>query len=264
MVKKFFSLFLLGAIAFSVSAKSDFLSPYVGLESRISSIHNGGGGKTLMHVLPQTYYGGGAFVGNRFSDNFGIEFSYDVNRVPNKKHSLDGLTIDLLDPDGGGGNGLFTGGAVLAKIAEVTGTHLFDLKTRLDGWNLDAIGYLPITDSFDLIASLGVSELRYKLKGSITLDGSLVNPEPTLTAVALSLGRINAAFSAGGIIQPVNETHTKIVPRIGFGAQYTKDRFGVRGMFRFTNTDRKFKSKTYGNLMKNMYSFNLGVFMKFA
>eukprot|EP01126_Amoeba_proteus_P055137 TRINITY_DN6827_c0_g3_i4.p1 TRINITY_DN6827_c0_g3~~TRINITY_DN6827_c0_g3_i4.p1 ORF type:complete len:193 (-),score=10.69 TRINITY_DN6827_c0_g3_i4:183-761(-) len=88
-------------------------------------------------------------------------------------------------------------------------------KVRLSSFHFDVMGYMPIgCDDFNLIGTVGLASTKPKIDITSSVAGN------------------NDFESVSG--------KRKVIPRIGFGAQYQEEgsMFGVRGLVRWEGTSR--------------------------
>lgn len=240
-----------------VAADNSWFRPYGGFEMRANSAHHANSSIALSRAMPQTYLGGGVFIGNKFHRNFSLEFGYDINRAVNKaSNAVEGL-VAFTDPDNRSGipgdtTTFFGSGDYGRKVADIEGSHKFSIKSRLDGPYVDFVSYLPISDGFDLFGSVGLSELKIRVSGQKESFGSFKNIDVGVVAPLPLVARSTS---------PVSYAKRKAVARFGIGGQYALDNFGVRGVFRIVAAKGKFKYQGH-NLLQNIYSFSLGFFVK--
>ena len=114
-----------------------------------------------------------------------------------------------------------------ASKSNVLGTAL-NTTAKLEGFNFDALGYLPIDDKgkFELIGTVGVSRLK-------------------------------ATFTHTGLIAAGSGSATETKGRIGAGAQYwLTDNINVRGIVRYQGAD-------FNGVAKDAIVSNLGLNFQF-
>ncbi len=104
-------------------------------------------------VLPSTYYGGNFYVGRRFLENLGLEFGYTFTGTQTKTHTFPAGDTFFGSPVGG---------------------TTVKYQVGFNGWHLDLLGYLPIGNCSDVMASVGFGSLKPRLKNAtsnLKLDG---------------------------------------------------------------------------------------------
>ncbi len=144
----------------------------------------------------------GLNLGSRITENFGLELGYTA-----LKQSKNSYTVD----------------------ARNSGT--FNVKMRNP--YIDALGYIPVANDIDMIASIGLGRLSTKIDSKINVNGAVV---------ALTDVQKNAAKTKTGL-------------RLGLGAQYKFDsNFGARVMLRHQKGNK---------LIKNVNSAGVGLFYQF-
>lgn len=98
-------------------------------------------------------------------------------------------------------------------------------KVRMKSWQLDANGYYPMSDCLDWVASVGFAATKAKVSLSDTSNN------------------VNVASVKG---------KTKFIPRLGVGAEYGENNWGVRGKVMWENTSRlRYKLGTIKNDFPN-------------
>lgn len=172
MKKQVFIFLLLTLLGQSHQAKADgfYFKPYVGANYDYAHLNYKDGGDQLAE---DNLNGGDIHVGARIHKYLGFEGSY--------LWTADGRKSDVL------GSGINT-------------------SVSATGFALDAMGYLPVMDKLELIATAGVSRLTEHAK------------------------------SSGALVLSSTESETK--GRIGAGAQYwLTDNLNARGIVRYQGAD---------------------------
>ena len=175
-----------------------FFKPYVGADYEYFSANYKdvpGTGVNYDDIFSDSFNGGDVHVGARVHKYLGFEAGY-FDTASSNKSGLLGTTASS--------------------------------SARIDGWTLDALGYLPLGDSqkFELIGTVGLA--RTTAKGSVTISGT--------------------PYSANG-------SETK--GRIGAGAEYwLTDNLNVRGLVRYQDAD-------FGGLANNVIVTSLGLNWQF-
>lgn len=155
--------------------------PYLGLDlQRMNIAYDNNFDKVLSDGLN----GGNIHAGIKFSQYFGLELGYF--RMKEGKESV---------------------GFDLSGVTGTPGDIISSTKIRAQGLTLDAMGYLPLNDKFDLIGTAGISWTKADLSVSGTAYGTA--------------GTISDDGSDFGY-------------RLGVGAQYhITDDLNVRGLARY-------------------------------
>jgi opacity protein-like surface antigen len=145
-----------------------FFKPYVGADYQYTHIEDAdGNGVSVGDVFKNNLNGGDIHVGARIHKNLGVELGYERTEVGKKSNVL--------------GSG-------------------FDTNLRQQGGTLDMLGYLPVSNSVDLIGTVGAAVVETHATAT---DGE-------------------------------NDKPTDIKGRAGVGAQYwLTDNVNIRGMVRY-------------------------------
>lgn len=155
-----------------------YFKPYVGADYEYTGVSYGnvaGTGVSYGDIFPSSFNGGDIHIGARLHKYFGIESSYFDTASSNKS-------------------------GVLGTSASSS--------ARFNGWSIDAMGYIPIAQKFELIGTAGYA--RIDTKGSISISGTTFS---------------DSGWSNAG--------------RVGGGAQYwITDNFNIRGLVRYENINR--------------------------
>lgn len=185
---------VLAAITIPAQAQEATFKPYIGIDLMRMAVnyndnYNAGGGVILdgNALLEDSLDGLSIHVGNRFHKNFGVELGYFRTREEDKDIAA-GATV---------------GPGVVAAAP-------FTTSVKVQGFTLDGLGYLPVTESgqFELIGTVGVSWMKGKIEATIPGVGSGSSDESEF------------GFRAGG------------------GAQFNlTDKFSVRGLARYQTAD---------------------------
>lgn len=176
--------------AFTLPAQAeDYFNPYIGADYQFTRLSYDGGGN-------DNFNGFNIHVGNRFTDYVGLELGYF--RTGEESYTDNSL-----------------------------GTPV-NVKGRLTGATLDALGYLPVTEdkSFELIGTAGVSYIRGEI-------------EATALGVTVEDDESEWGFRAGG------------------GAQYNvTDNMNIRGIARYQTAD-------FDDIADRAWVFSLGANYQF-
>lgn len=137
------SLVIAGAVMAASSAGAETLfgdfNPYVGADyyqvwmkgKDITGVADSG-----KKLFPKSYPGATLYVGNKFTESFGLELGLDASAQEKKDFS-----------------GSYGVPAVL-----FSGTT----KVRRTGWHLDVVGFIPMNECVNLLGSIGYGWLRPK------------------------------------------------------------------------------------------------------
>ena len=217
-----------------------WFKPYVGIESRASSTHHENNNvvnlSLIVKALPETYTGGGVFFGNQFNKYFALEAGYDINRGRTKNSTITGGKFEVDDTFGAGGTI-----PIDISFAE------FNLKSSRDGWHIDVIGLMPLTEDLSFIISPGLARISLKITGDAAWEAASSDPPAP-------------PVPTQGIIDIADHVtnQQKTIFRIGGGLQYITSKFGIRSMLRLENTGRF--TQNGHKLLRDSYSFNLALF----
>jgi len=185
------------ASAPATTADGFFFKPYVGADYQYTSVN--------FNSVPGTAYNYGDFFADSFNGG-------DVH-VGARVHKNLGFEVGYFDT------------ASSSQSFSPTASS----SAKLDGWTLDAMGYLPVDDAhkFELIGTAGIA--RTTASGSITISG---------TTYSLGSG-----------------SETKA--RVGAGAEYwITDSLNVRGLVRWQDAD-------FGGAVNNAVIASLGLNWQF-
>lgn len=209
------------------------------------------------NILNKNYPQGNFFAGFKLNNCIGIEAGYEVSKkkVGNKIHAptdlVFGTTVEPVDPP------------AIVGIRDISHT-----TSRINGWNLNLVGFLPVCCeeyNLSLIGSVGLTHLKMKVSNrrTNTITASVFDPitgQPSSFEDILDL--TNRKYNK-----------TKTVLRLSGGIQHMLcECFGVRVMVNWENTA---KLSTRGrdiesNLLqksivraKNSFNYGLGVFTTF-
>lgn len=177
--------------------------------------------------------GGNVYVGARFFDHFGINFGYDFTNRRSKSHTFSN------------GESIFGVPVTLPPGVPFTATNTY----RLEGWYLDAMGYVPFWNCFDFILTVGYGSMRAKLTDSFTLP---LTPTPVEITTSRYAGMVRA----------------------GIGVQYmvTTNMVSIRGMLRWKQTAKihltsidDFVQLQFGETQpfRDAVTFGIGVFLSY-
>jgi len=204
MSKKLASIALSGALLVSGASFGLDCDPkfYVGGEAQYNKLKGGKyfqdtvTGKSLLRK--KTSPGAGLFLGTRVTENFGAEMGFSALK---KSHNVDKNNKDL------------------------------STDVKMNNPYVDAIGYLPVSNDVELLASVGVGRLSTKVENK---DKNVVQ--------ALSNEAKQLTKSKAGV-------------RFGLGAQYKlTENLGARFMVRHQKGNKTIKS---------VNSAGLGLFYQF-
>ncbi len=209
------------------------------------------------NILKKNYPQGNFFAGFKLNNCIGIEAGYEVskkktgNRVHSPADLIFGTTIEPLDPP------------FLVGISETS-----HASTRINGWNLNLVGFMPVwceEYNLNLIGSVGLAQLRLKTHNRRTTRETVTLYDP-ITDAAIGLADevtvTNAAYNK-----------RKVVLRLGAGVQHMlTECFGVRVLVNWENTAklraqgrRPDTGLTLSSVsrLKNSFNYGLGVFTTF-
>ena len=245
------------ATAGTAAADMDLcLTPYVGVDAQIRHMpfQKDFGGNVLKKNYPQ----GNFFAGLKFNDYVGIEAGYEVSKKKSATKTHNNSDVIF-------------GNRVIQEDPFTTVTSIkSDASSKIHGWNLNLVGFLPILcddNSLQLIGSVGLAQLKLKSKNLVTFSTSSEDLDP----------------SSGNVIFTPNTTTTlssyqkrKVVLRIGTGVQHMiTDCIGIRGLVTWENTSKlnaKPKSSNGAPTIlpasekaktKNSFQYGLGIFTVF-
>ena len=205
------SALIISAVAFSASAVANVdFKPYVGGQINYSKLGYEGGFKSDLNragiSLKDKKPGISAFVGAKVNEYFGVELGYETQKDIKSSGSATGLT-----------------------------TVSYDSSVKFSALYLEAQGYYPIADQFELIGAFGFANVNAKSK-------------------------ITATSSVAGASEVVSFSYddSKIKYRFGLGAKYNFDEnLSARAMFRYQNLGGK------GDGITSLQSVGLGVAYSF-
>lgn len=206
-MKKIFSLLASSVVLLCASTVAnagwpDFSSmgiePYVGVDAqyRFMAFRNGYGGGVFKKQSPQ----GNIYVGLKFCDYLGLEAGYFASLQQSRNSTTP------------------RGQRFLGEILtdSVTATS----SSRIDGWHLNVLGFLPFCLSdynFEAFGFVGLANVRVRTKSTITALNGI--PDNGVPEIKLAL--------------------TRTVLRAGAGLQYMlTDCIGIRGAVTWENTSR--------------------------
>jgi hypothetical protein len=209
------------------------------------------------NVLKKNYPQGNFFAGFKFNDCIGIEAGYEVskkksgNRVHAPTDSVFGTSTEPLDPP------------FLVGISETSHAH-----SKIQGWNLNLVGFLPVWCEeyhLSLLGSVGLAQLKHKTRNRLTTTETVTifdaeTDEP--------IGVRNDVF-----IGNTNYNKRKVVLRLSGGIQHMlTDCFGIRALVNWENTsklhaqgrsvERRVRVDSIARA-KNSFIYGLGVFTVF-
>lgn len=156
--------------------------------------------------------GANLFFGLKFNDFFGVEFGYS-RLIKKPKFNITGEAIAGDDE------------TYLNINSKVTQSNIYT----------DLLGYYPVSDKLDLIASLGVARLsvttKYKSNNNIYINN----------------------YCAGTLNKSKIGSTNKIQPRVGLGAAYALNKdFSIRCMVRYQSPSI-FANKNHTKAKKDFY-----------
>ena len=193
------------------------------------------GENVFRSVVAKSYPQANVFTGMRCG-SFGVELGYTFSKGKKKDSKLTKEQGDAFN-----------------KTHNVSAAENDEVKTkaRVQGFNLDVLGYAPVMD--DAFEVFGLVGLGFK-KAKVNLDVTNAGANAGLKALLASA-----------------EGKNKVTLRVGLGASYmVTDTFGLRGKALYettsratitgdTNYNRAFDSKMF----KDNYSLGLDLFVKF-
>ncbi len=180
-MKKSLLLASVAASLFAVNANAIDFKPYVGLDYSYTKASTNDVVVENVYVPSEfyedTFNSFSINTGVKLNKNFGLEIFYQKSATEEGKTST-----------------LIIGGTPLATDK---------IETSFDAFGLDAQGYLPINDKFDLIGSIGLGKYDFEMKGFGT-----------------------------------KASEDEVGYRLGIGAQYNiNENFALRGMARYIIID---------------------------
>jgi hypothetical protein len=207
-------------------------SPYIGgdMQARKMSFKQGFGDDLFKKESIQ----GNFYLGFKVNKYFGFEFGH---QVANKKSRNASATATARLSQAGQ---RFLPGAIPSQMG----------IRQIKGWNLNVIGFLPISTEYkmSMIGIVGLSALEVKLKYTWTY------PATARTA----------------FYQQIKFKQRKNVLRLGGGVQKMfSDSFGVRTTIvwentsRFNNIKQNYLGKTYTAKLKDSWTYGVGAFIMF-
>lgn len=231
---------ILLAAAGTAVADMDFgcLTPYVGVDAQMRHMgyQKQFGGNSLKKNYPQ----GNFFAGLKFNDCVGVELGYEISTK--KSHSRTLPNTDVVF------------GRTINFAPPFTFTSTSTASSKIHGWNLNLVGYLPVLcedNSLSLIGSVGVAQLKVRAHTKIRTTVFEPGETPVFTDANLHFHK------------------SKAVLRLAGGAQYMMTEcIGVRGLVTWENTS-KFKmhrlreTARFVAKPKNTFIYGLGVFTQF-
>lgn len=215
-------------------------SPYVGADVawRHQGIQRDFGGNQVKKDFPQ----GDIYAGLKFCDYLGIQAGYEATTSRRK-------TSNAL------GNEVVFGSRISPDVP--FGLNQVVTNSKIHGWHADLVGFLPFCvcdNQFNLIGSVGVAKLRYKIKLYNTISDN----------VTLSPNEVS------GTVRTFS--NSRYVARLGLGLQYMlTECAGLRAMATWENTSRirKFNpprenpGSTIQLNLRNATTLGMGVFYNF-
>ncbi|MDJ0929479.1 MAG: outer membrane beta-barrel protein [Gammaproteobacteria bacterium] len=119
------------------------------------------------------------FAGYRFIENFGIEVGY----------------IDLGKPEG---SFCFTDNPPIGSQCE---GREWDVSVEVDGWNIDAVGILPLGSNWEVFAKLGVYAWDGEARGIDRVNAAPGRPIPPGTTAAVDADGEDLRVGFGGSLR---------------------------------------------------------------
>jgi len=217
------------AVAGSVGADmfGDFI-PYIGADYYQAWMKPD---KFYKGELPKSYPGATIYIGNKFTENFGVELGFDYSGTK-KKMSTTTETGNV--------------GGVAAN-ATVTETA----KVSRRGAHLDLVGFLPINECINLFGSVGYGWVKPKISiQNVTVANVAGIPIPTITEQDTLKGKANSVF------------------RLGAGAEWMMtDMFGLRGKVGWETTSALYGTNEADDpkvkVFKDSVTVAVGAFVRF-
>jgi hypothetical protein len=227
---------LIGVISVFCTATANCIplaNPYIGMDAQVRHIkfkHNFG-----QNILKYRYPQGNFFGGFMLNSHLGIEGGYQFSKKQ--------YTSRIDKP-----NDIILGFPLtdFAYSPYRTDDNRSNAYSKINGWNLNLIGTLPIphTESnFQLIGSIGASHLQLKAKNTLTHTRTIVFP--MLDAPIVDT-----------YVHPVHFKKRKTVLRLSGGFQYkTTDSIGFRVLLGWENTAKlEAKAQTRSVAKYTVYS----------
>lgn len=182
-------------------------------------------------IFPRSSRGATTYIGTRFCQNLGLELGYDMLVRTKKDWSLIG------------GSAFFNG---VVPNTGLTGTT----KVRRSGVHLDLLGFLPITDCFDLFASVGYGLAQNKV--DVTLSTASSSNQSSALASVFGKKRSVLRAGLGGSLMVNNMLGLRA--KLGWETTST---LHVQGNEAFTSLG--YRSKGW----KDTIALSIGAFVKF-
>ncbi len=228
------SLVVISALAAAGSAGADMMgdfNPYVGADYYQAWMR---GKSSYNQIFPKSYPGATIYIGNKFTENFGLELGYDWSAKAKKSWTLPV------------GTQVFNSTVATSAI---TGTT----KIQRTGFHLDLVGFLPINDCVNLLGSIGYGWVQPKIEIT-SLTPSANGGNNNYTAISSLSGKGRSVF------------------RVAVGADWmATDMFGLRAKLGWesTSTLRINGNQQFTNLgyqqkgFKGSTTLAIGAFVKF-
>ena len=161
----------------NVHAHINEIIPYVGADYIQTFMK---GRSDWSNIVPKSYPGASFYIGTRFHDYFSVELGYDCSKNQKKEWGLLGGSTFF--------NSSIETQPVLAGVTKLSRTAA----------HIDAVGFLPIADCFELLGSVGIGWVQPKIKiGDINVPvGSTLNS--SALATVSGKGRGTLRVGAGG------------------------------------------------------------------
>lgn len=220
-------------LSFSVAASNlntqFYLVPYlgVGAEWRHMEFKKDYGKNVTKSNYPQ----GNIYAGVKLNENLAFEAGYEQSTTLKRNTTLPGVTTVF---------GI--------SLPAILGVNQYNIKTKIHGFHVNAVGFLPISKKYrlELIGSVGVARSKVKM----SLDIPIFDSRPDTN---------HRDFSK-----------SKWIPKIGVGLQHMlTSQFGIRGMVNWEGTSR-FKDvkvvnvpSTYRARLKDSFGLGLSIFYNF-
>ncbi len=207
------------------------VSPYLGADAQIRNINypHDFGGNVYKKNHPQV----NAFGGLSFNNYFSIEGGYELTPVKTNTVAI------------GAGQNLF-GNPVGPLFPPVLLTSKFQVKD----WNVNMLGFLPLTEDCHLQLVGGAGFARTKLFQSTYMVSDRISPVVPFTYTRTFIAKKGLLRLTGGLQHMVSES------------------YGVRILTNWINTSRfkKITSKESATdqiMIKNSWNYGVGLFVKF-
>jgi len=229
------SLLMFSSQVFAIHSSLHF-KPYLGVGVLHTHVAGGVGAETQKipsrePFFPRNYLGGSVFLGAKLHQYFGFEVGYEQTKLKTKRSNV--------------GNRVFLGDA------EDPTTYL-NYEIRLRSFYFDLQGYMPLSNSFNILGSIGLSR---------------------------KMPEVNFYFKQKEFPPVITYTHlpthvqNKTVLRLGLGAQYmTHSNIGIRAKLYYEKNSKVTATSIdedghdpggHYKLFKNSISISLAFFLRF-